>query len=696
MYIQKIFPKRIILLATIFTFLLAQSIGPGLAFAQKEDQDQSEVLVSQTEPFNPVTIQGINIDYNDALKINFLINKGDTGVSDEKLKTEAKKLIKYFLASLAIPEDEMWVNLSIYEEDRIIPEDFGKTEMGSDLLAQDYLLKKVMSSMMYPDSELGKKFWNKVYARAKEEFGITDIPLDTFNKVWIVASDAQIYEHASGAFVIGSHMKVMLEEDYLALELSKQKSKSENYPFDKNFQPPSEKMSKVTSELLKKIIIPELEKEVNQGELFANLRQIYNSMILASWYKTALKESLLGQIYVDKGKTDGVEVTDKEAILKTYNNYVQSVKKGVYTYIKEEYDTASKEIIARKYFSGGVSLKAPKIAKMSRERINKLNPEDFSMITAELKSTGYIENPDSAKATTGAVQKKLIDSIAYLDNLQKADSLFQGLYYNGILIAQKSQIVDTAMTATVEDLKNPGAGFLGSEAFATFMNTHFPDADKNETIVDIVTDTEGNVFVTGPDIETGVIKLPSTVKKEFEVSETPILQVLFYWPQQPPNNDDEEEGGTSLFYNGVLIATSNEFVPQTLPNGTATAIPIRGTFNTLLAQFLNTYKINPKDITAQQEEGTNNWFIYGPPITNEKKILPPKKIAKNDLGGIDLHPENLNMKIEKDADGGIMPIAPQVIENINIKGFTPVIIEVAPVTNLPVLIGFKEGTGAES
>jgi hypothetical protein len=46
------------------------------------------------------------------------------------------KLIKYFLASLTIPEKDLWVNLSPYEKDRIIPQSFGLTEMGRDLLSR--------------------------------------------------------------------------------------------------------------------------------------------------------------------------------------------------------------------------------------------------------------------------------------------------------------------------------------------------------------------------------------------------------------------------------------------------------------------------------------------------------------------------------------------------------------------------------
>ncbi len=60
----------------------------------------------------------------------------------------------------------MIINLSPYEKDRIIQDNFGKTEMGRDLLSQDYLLKQITSSLMYPEEALGKKFWDKIYAQA--------------------------------------------------------------------------------------------------------------------------------------------------------------------------------------------------------------------------------------------------------------------------------------------------------------------------------------------------------------------------------------------------------------------------------------------------------------------------------------------------------------------------------------------------
>ncbi len=126
-------------------------------------------------------------------------------------------MIKYFFAALTIPDKDIWVNLSPYEKDRMIPVSLGQTAMGRDLLAQDYLLKQLTASLIYPQKALGKTFWEKVYTKAKEMYGTTQIPVNTFNKVWIVPQKAGIYEHGQTAFIVSGHLKVMLEEDYLAM-----------------------------------------------------------------------------------------------------------------------------------------------------------------------------------------------------------------------------------------------------------------------------------------------------------------------------------------------------------------------------------------------------------------------------------------------------------------------------------------------
>ncbi|MGE0267309.1 MAG: GNAT family N-acetyltransferase [Candidatus Omnitrophota bacterium] len=311
-------------------------------------------MVKTSNLYNPTLIKGLRIYPNNPLRFDFILETGDEKTVDSFLYEESNRLIKYFLASLTIPEKDLWVNLSPFEKQRIIPDKFGVTEMGRDLLAQDYVLKQLTASMMYPEDKLGEHFWNDVRQKIVRKYGSAELQLDTFIKVWIVPDNAVVYENGDTAFVVESKLKVMLEQDYIAhTEFDQNKNlKQSEAATDEQ----TREQRTVTAEIIREILIPAIEKEVNEGKHFATLRQVYHSMILATWFKRNLKESLLGRIYLDQSKTGGVDVADKEIKQKIYDQYLEAFKVGVYNYIKEEFDPVSQELIPRKYFSGGMEL----------------------------------------------------------------------------------------------------------------------------------------------------------------------------------------------------------------------------------------------------------------------------------------------------------------------------------------------------
>ena len=214
---------RIVSAISTFTFVFSLIMPPVPLYAQQKPNTILNLpipgsMVLKSEGYAPAVLKGIKVHPENPLRFDFIVDTGDSRLSGGALADESNKLIRYFLASITVPEKELWVNLSPYESDRIIPDKFGETEMGRDLLAQDYLLKQLMASMIYPEDNLGKEFWDRVYARAEKEYGTTNIPINTFNKVWIIPDGATVFEYQGSAFVVKSHLKVMLEEDYLALQ----------------------------------------------------------------------------------------------------------------------------------------------------------------------------------------------------------------------------------------------------------------------------------------------------------------------------------------------------------------------------------------------------------------------------------------------------------------------------------------------
>ncbi|MFH0753732.1 MAG: hypothetical protein V2A70_04130 [Candidatus Omnitrophota bacterium] len=373
------------------------------------------VRISLSPRLTPPLLKGIKVYANDPFRFDFILDNGDVsphvgtlratslqlapdtkatqGIHRMPYHHDASRLIKYFLAALTIPEKDMWVNLSPYERNRIVPKAFGQTEMGRDLLAQDYILKQITASLMYPEGDVGKKFWTKVYAALQDKYGTTDIPVDTLNKVWIVPEKATVFENNDAAYVVESRLKVMLETDYLTrVETLRATSLHNDSP------------GELTKNILREVIIPLLEKEVNEGSHFAQLRQIYNSLILATWYKrkvmnalptrghsAPLQDQQRGSVspsplpaelalntkatqganrtpnspwtyYIDHQKITGVDIADKNEKERIWAQYVTAFKKGAFNYIHDVVGTLRATSLQhdlntpRQYFSGGASL----------------------------------------------------------------------------------------------------------------------------------------------------------------------------------------------------------------------------------------------------------------------------------------------------------------------------------------------------
>ena len=103
----------------------------------------------------------IEFDKANPLKISFILSR--CGNCDKAfLEGEARRIAKYFFSVLALPAQDLWVNLSPYEQNLISTDELSRTELGQDLLGEDYVLKQLAASLTHPESEAGKKYWRSI------------------------------------------------------------------------------------------------------------------------------------------------------------------------------------------------------------------------------------------------------------------------------------------------------------------------------------------------------------------------------------------------------------------------------------------------------------------------------------------------------------------------------------------------------
>jgi len=687
--------------------------------------------VSLSNGFNLAYLKGMVIDPNDPFKFDFIIHQGDEQVPNDQVRSEYTKLIKYFLAALAVPDTDQWVNLSPYEKTRIITNDFGKTEMGRDLLAQDYLLKQLSSSLTNPETKLGQEFWKQVYERIYAEYGNRNVPLNTFNKIWIIPDKAVMYEKGNMVYVISCHLKVMTQEDYLAL-----KKHGQNQKVDKNNQAIT-----ISNAVMRQIIIPAIEKEANEGKNFAPLRQVLSGMLLATWYKHALKESILTRLYANKEKLNGVDQDPRNNEM-IYQRYIRAYKIGVYNFIKEDSDPKTQEAIPRKYFSGGlfnsfdtamVNGSEPQAAdnfaiersKLLRVRVQFKNFAKLirsALMTAPIILSTHamdVKGAQTEPPTTGSVSltwNKASDPTVVGYDIYRGTS--SGNYTNKINIP--------SVNTTTVTFSNLSYGEI-SYFVATTYNAAGVESPPSPEVSYAVSLTPAPIVIETPGSsqQTYQTGLPQgSVVKVSSSNPSLIPTVSFNNATGILEYTTANQYGTAQIYlylnesttpYEILTVTENNPIPNIVISNLK---PVFNNTSSYVQMDLTAYNANPTSsypVTVSASTNLNNWHnIYNTTnsgtspikITIPQTKLPSQQFFKaspttnapissgsaqgpssniNNLasnsdpllkGGIDFSQSNLDMQIKRDGKGVVLPVNQQNLASIHIDGLVPVILNI--------------------
>ena len=395
LYTKKALSYRLFCFIMIFTFIAVFFFGDILnqhtAEASVADLPAPAQMVGvSADVLSYPILKGLRINPDSPMDFEFIVDgQEDNNVTN----AEIDLLIKYFLTALTIPQDALWVNLSPYEQDRVIIDSLGETDLGRDLLRQDYILKQLSASLTHPDTPLGRAYWSTGESRLENKS-------ESFNKIWIVPEDAEVYENELTAFVTKAALNLLTEKDYSAMQ--------------KNDSTVQKDLIYSQNKTSLNVLLPEIKKDVNYGENFIPLRQIYNSVILGLWFKEKFKESMFKH-YINQKKTDGIDINDKDAKEKIWQLYADAFKKGVYDLNKKEIDPISNQIIKRHYFSGGTNLNTKisnKGVKTSCSAISpiKVKAHLFSSAreNAEVASTPRDRGPNLTNINIG--KGKLVSS----------------------------------------------------------------------------------------------------------------------------------------------------------------------------------------------------------------------------------------------------------------------------------------------
>jgi len=215
-----------------------------------------------------------------------------TFYTDGQMTEKEKKLmVEGFLTAVVIPEKDLWVNLRVEQPHRIAPYSLGITELGRTMLEQDYILKKAVSTVMYPDFESGQRFWGRMsFYGSGAKFDI---------RTWIYPKRTVVIDNGREMFIKIAELDVRQEKLFSNVQ---------------GFEDAAEE-----------IVLPEVKNYVLYDEAFIPTRQVYRAVICGIWFKNKFLKTIYGSC-INTNKTGSFEIPDKDMKHKVFEKYAYSYK----------------------------------------------------------------------------------------------------------------------------------------------------------------------------------------------------------------------------------------------------------------------------------------------------------------------------------------------------------------------------------
>ncbi len=146
---------------------------------------------------------------------------------------------------------------------------------------------------------------------------------------------------------------------------------------------------------MEELVLPQLNKRINEAYSYADLRDVYNALILAHWYKekfgsgyNSLLQTVNYQV-LDDVKTEYTSTPNE-----IYRSYLKSIKEGQYSFSETETSGSPFGVVitTRHYFSGGVDLRDIRLANTSNSPVEETG-KDSMLYTCDLLMPRDVERP---------------------------------------------------------------------------------------------------------------------------------------------------------------------------------------------------------------------------------------------------------------------------------------------------------------
>ncbi|MET9607543.1 hypothetical protein ABZZ17_21145 [Streptomyces sp. NPDC006512] len=245
----------------------------------------------------------------------------------------AKEASDAFFVWLRLPPHKQTVNLSPAEPDRIIDPGLARTDAGRILLEADLQLKKTVGRLIHPDSRLGPAFWGSLRGSCV-----------SFRQ-WIVPAPATVRDDGDALHILDAPLSVRMETEYL------EERGTPGVTSSCREQAPQAEAH--NADAFRRMVLPELERQVRTAPEYAALRRIYHSRVAAEWYRRR----------ADRGPAPFADLVDREDFTRlagrpwdpkeVFRRYVESYTRGEFDVTRSRPAPGGRYEV-RHYVFGGV------------------------------------------------------------------------------------------------------------------------------------------------------------------------------------------------------------------------------------------------------------------------------------------------------------------------------------------------------
>jgi hypothetical protein len=321
-----------------------------------------------------ISIRSISSGTGNAEIFNYVMSAkmgsgGSLGIDPEK---STKLSYDAFFIALTVPDQKFWVNLNPWEPKRLVGEGLEKTDVGKVMLDADLQMKRDISNFGNPCAgKLGEHYWAQLEEKRKELAaalvqkypGELKDPDKIFflpvTRNWIVPDKVEYMESGDQVYIVNSSLSIKSEEvdEHSDYKLKNIDSSSLSEATKRDLKEAAIEFSKYNRKIKEQDILPLEIKEVNTAPRFADLRNVYNSIALAQWYKNKYRNSTgMYSTYLDTSNLTGLTSVSEWTPENIWEGYRNSFEKGEYTCEKkEQYTSGNIEYTQiNTYSAGGV------------------------------------------------------------------------------------------------------------------------------------------------------------------------------------------------------------------------------------------------------------------------------------------------------------------------------------------------------